>query len=150
MNRYWVKGEVPSDVVGITRWQATAEHPAEWGGTSWDDWFGDEWVSPDASRDRLKSKSNRPRVFVSYKKDDYKEAKDVVEEAERADFDYWLDVEDPILNAIGNLSGPQHSIAIASVIEVALLNCSHVVAIITDQTRGSMWVPYEYSRIKED
>jgi len=36
------------------------------------------------------------------------------------------------------------------VIEVALLNYSHVVAIITDQTRGSMWVPYEYSRIKED
>ena len=76
MNRYWVKGEVPSDVVGITRWQATAEHPAEWGGTSWDDWFGDEWVSPDASRDRLKSKSTRPRVFVSHRKDDYKEAKD--------------------------------------------------------------------------
>jgi len=34
VNRYWVKGEVPSDVVGITRWQATAEHPAQWAGTS--------------------------------------------------------------------------------------------------------------------
>ncbi len=54
---------------------------------------------------------SRPRVFVSHRKDDYKEAKDVVEEAERSGFDYWLDVEDPILNAIGNLPGPQHSIA---------------------------------------
>ncbi len=54
VNRYWVKGQVPSDVVGIARWQAMAGHPTEWGGTSWDHWFGDERLSADAVRRRLK------------------------------------------------------------------------------------------------
>ena len=38
--------------------------------------------------------------------------------------------------------------AIAAIIEMALLNSTHVVAIMTANTKGSEWVPYEYGRVK--
>ncbi|MCB1085869.1 MAG: hypothetical protein KDM63_02390 [Verrucomicrobiae bacterium] len=66
-------------------------------------------------------------------------------------FNYWLDVHDPNL-AAWNLQPdtPQKSIAIAAIIEMALLNCSHVLAIVSGNTPGSAWVPYEYGRVKID
>jgi hypothetical protein len=41
------------------------------------------------------------------------------------------------------------ALAVALQIEMALLNCSHIVAVYTDNTPGSTWVPYEYGRVKE-
>lgn len=32
---------------------------------------------------------------------------------------------------------------------MALLNCTHVIACMTPDTRGGMWVPYEYGRIRK-
>ena len=37
----------------------------------------------------------------------------------------------------------------ALAIEMALLNCTQVIAAITPQTPGSAWVPYEYGRVKD-
>jgi hypothetical protein len=39
--------------------------------------------------------------------------------------------------------------ALAYYIETALRNCTHVIAVITPNTRGSMWVPYEYGRARD-
>src|SRR5207302_2641867 len=41
------------------------------------------------------------------------------------------------------------AVAMASVIEMGLLNCSHVIALITPNTKGTLWIPYEYGRVKE-
>jgi hypothetical protein len=37
----------------------------------------------------------------------------------------------------------------ARIIEMALLNSTHVIALITTNTAGSKWVPYEYGRAKD-
>ncbi|HEV8482632.1 MAG TPA: hypothetical protein VGV87_03655, partial [Blastocatellia bacterium] len=46
------------------------------------------------------------------------------------------------------MSNSQTSAAIASVIEMGLINSTHVLAVITQNTMGSAWVPYEYGRVK--
>ena len=43
----------------------------------------------------------------------------------------------------------QSAAATAGIIEMALLNSTHVVAVMTPNTAGSQWVPYEYGRVKE-
>ena len=66
-------------------------------------------------------------------------------------FEYWLDVLDPILaktNSSTSLSPQQRSVLIASIIEIGLLNSSHLIAAITANTATSRWVPYEFGRVK--
>lgn len=88
----------------------------------------------------------RPRVFVSHRQGDEIYAKRIAYLADRAGFEYWLDVVNlPPPAAIATMS----AITVALRIEMALLNCSHIVAVYTDITPGSTWVPYEYGRIKE-
>jgi len=61
--------------------------------------------------------------------------------------DFWIDVLDPQLSMI---NGTQLlAVATAGIIETALLNCSHLIAVMSPETRGSAWVPYEYGRVKE-
>jgi hypothetical protein len=84
------------------------------------------------------------RVFVSHKKEDRDEALRTAWLVSQAGHAYWLDILDPQL-AGSNLS----PIRTAEVIEMALLNCTHLIALITSQSRSSRWVPYEYGRAKE-
>jgi hypothetical protein len=66
--------------------------------------------------------------------------------ADQAGFYFWLDVVNlPPPSVIAKMN----SLSIALRIEMALLNCSHIVAVYTDITPGSTWVPYEYGRVKE-
>ncbi len=92
----------------------------------------------------------RRRVFISHRRADTMLAKQAARAARQAGCEYWLDVEDPTLAWLTRntaLEPTTHSAAIASSIEMALLNCTHVLAIITPHTAGSMWVPYEYGRV---
>ena len=93
-----------------------------------------------------------PRLFVSHRQTDAKAALRIAYLACTAGFNYWLDILDPKLAALG-ASGAgtpyQLAIATAAVIEMALLNCTHVIAVITDNTPGTLWVPYEYGRVKD-
>lgn len=91
------------------------------------------------------------RVFVSHKQADVAQAERVAYLACKEGFEYWLDVLDPNLASVSSSGAtPQHSsAAIAAIIEMALLNCTHVLAVITQNTRGSQWVPYEYGRVKD-
>ncbi|MBM3300176.1 MAG: toll/interleukin-1 receptor domain-containing protein [Deltaproteobacteria bacterium] len=96
-----------------------------------------------------------PRVFVSHRQVDEDYARRVAWLADQAGFDFWLDVLDPNLQMLnqmfaGAAVGPvQRALAIANVVEMALLNSSHVLAVMTPNTQGSQWVPYEYGRAKD-
>jgi hypothetical protein len=93
-----------------------------------------------------------PRVFVSHKREDADLARCLAWICNRQHFEVWLDVLDPNLNAVGKsqLAREQKALLTAGIIEMGLLNCSHVLAVITPKARDSRWVPYEYGRVKDD
>jgi hypothetical protein len=118
----------------------------------------EQWL--DNIRQVPTKKSDCPRVFVSHRQNDKKRALRIAWIAWEEGFDYWLDIIDlaPALDrqiaAVERRHGRkmtefQKSVLTAAIIEMALLNCTHVLAAITDNTSGSMWVPYEYGRVKE-
>ena len=90
---------------------------------------------------RLKTKC----VFISHRQSDAQEAQRFAQYLKAHNIDYWLDIHDPILTT----GAPLSPFAIANIIEIALINSTHVVAIITDNSKGSEWIPYEYGRVKD-
>jgi hypothetical protein len=102
----------------------------------------------------VKSTPQVSRLFVSHrqKKDDRDWALRAAFLATQKGFYFWLDVLDPILPLVNhlNLNPQQKAIVTAVVIEVGLLNCSHVLCMVTPNSAGSLWVPYEYGRVKTD
>jgi TIR domain len=84
------------------------------------------------------------RIFISHKKENRDEALRVAWLAQQEGHYYWLDILEPTLQ--GGLLTP---LQIAGVIEIALLNCTHVIALITPESVKSRWIPYEYGRAKE-
>lgn len=101
-------------------------------------------------RRMLKKGLTKPRVFISHRRSDLAPALEVKNAADANGFDYWLDVEDPKLSALG-YHPDKKAVAVltAAIIEMALINCTHVLAVMTPSTAGSLWVPYEYGRITE-
>ena len=95
-----------------------------------------------------------PRLFISHRRADVEPARRVALLAKQAGFEYWLDVEDPNLGAFGLAPSPQgQALVVAAVIEIALINSSHLLAVITRNSFGanpSAWIPYEYGRVKDD
>lgn len=91
-----------------------------------------------------------PRLFISHRMADFGYAERIAWLASQHGWDYWLDVHDPGLAAINSLtlSPKSKALAVALIIEVALLNCTHVLATITNNSPGSAWIPYEYGRVK--
>lgn len=114
--------------------------------------FGYTWLFDP----NLFTNNKTPRVFISHRQADETEAVDIANRAWKAGFNYWLDVFDPNLQSLnkllanGNssLSKVQECFAIASIIEMGLINCSHVLVVYTRNTKGSNWIPYEYGRVK--
>ena len=93
----------------------------------------------------------QPRVFISHQRRDKNRAVTISKLAKKMGFDYWLDVHDPALRLATLNPNPdpvQQSLIVAILVEMALLNCSHVLAIVTRHTAGSLWVPCEYGRVK--
>jgi hypothetical protein len=92
--------------------------------------------------------SSTKRLFISHRQIDAQEAKRIAQIASTKGWAVWLDVEDPTLQSIPSGNDPRHAVIIAAIIEMALLNCTHVVALMTDNSQGSTWIPYEYGRVK--
>ena len=93
----------------------------------------------------------QPRVFISHQRRDKNLAVTISKLAKKMGFDYWLDVHDPALRLATLNPNPdpvQQLLIVAILVEMALLNCSHVLAIVTRHTAGSLWVPCEYGRVK--
>jgi len=95
-----------------------------------------------------------PRLFVSHRQADTALAERVAYLADDAGYDFWLDVLDPALYQLklflktAHLTPQQESKAIASVIEMGLINCTHVLVLMTPNCVGSEWIYYEYGFAK--
>jgi TIR domain len=91
------------------------------------------------------------RVFVSHRAADAPLARTIAQIVANTGYGYWLDVEDPVLLWANNqpVQSPAYEILVAAIIEIALLNSSHVIAAMTPNSAGSKWIPYEYGRAKE-
>jgi hypothetical protein len=94
--------------------------------------------------------STRPTVFVSHQRADACKAERIAWQATEVGFDYWLDIHDPLLSFANSASTatPIRAVLIAAIIEIGLLNSSHIVAIQTKASLASHWVPYEFGRAK--
>jgi hypothetical protein len=101
-----------------------------------------------------------PRVFVSHRQIDEGDARRCAWLSWDKKFDYWLDVIDldpqrnkqvQAFQATWNrpLTPFEEMVLLAAIIEMAILNCTHVLALMTSNTAGSQWVPYEYGRVKD-
>ncbi len=92
-----------------------------------------------------------PRVFVSHRLPDGKFAEQIAWQASQAGKDYWLDLHDATLQLANRTIPPGHphyALIIAAIIEMALLNCTHVIATHSKNSLGSKWIPYELARAK--
>jgi hypothetical protein len=98
---------------------------------------------------------SQPRVFVSHRMADAPYAERIAWLAsQNAGLEYWLDVHDPVLRFASAALPPGHpvyAITVAAIIEMALLNCTHVIAAHTPPPtnttwRPSQWIPYELAR----
>lgn len=116
-------------------------------------WSSLHWAEPDrAASDFLgqvltQRAATKRRLFISHTRTDTNLALDVVSWCNSVGLDYWLDVLDPSLNAVPK-SSSYYALTIAAIIEMALLNCTHVLVVYTDDAATSRWVPYEYGRVK--
>lgn len=86
-----------------------------------------------------------PTVFVSHRHADAALAASLATDIKSWGYDVWLDIWDPQLQSV---PPGAHPAVIAAIIEMALLNSTHVLAVMTANTKGSSWVPYEYGRVK--
>jgi hypothetical protein len=91
-----------------------------------------------------------PRLFVSHRQCDRDYALRAAWLATQLGFRFWLDVLNPVLQSLPhrNLPPQQQALVTAIVIEMGLLNSSHVLALVTPKSPGSLWIPYEYGRVK--
>lgn len=92
-----------------------------------------------------------PRVFISHQKADAVRARDIASLAKTEGFDVWLDVLEPALHFPNRLAPTpeQRALAVATIVEMGLLNSTHVLALMTTAAERSRWVPYEYGRVKD-
>lgn len=121
---------------------------------------GLRWIERIRSSDPPPQPSRGSRIFVSHRQIDDDAALQIAWLAWDEDTDYWLDVIDldatrnPQIKALETglgraLTNEEKGILTAAIIEMALLNCTDVIAAMTANTAGSQWVPYEYGRVKE-
>jgi hypothetical protein len=89
-------------------------------------------------------------VFISHQRADAHLGERVACLADYRDVDYWLDIHDPTLVRLGAtpLSPLVRSLLIAAIVEIALLSSTHIIALHTQNSLASRWVPYELARAK--
>jgi hypothetical protein len=96
--------------------------------------------------ERIKDGILKKKVFISHRQTDRKKAKWLANYFKSIQVDTWLDIID--LKIVSDNPKNTQPIAIANMIEMALLNCTHVVALMTPRSAGSAWIPYEFGRVK--
>ncbi len=110
-------------------------------------------IDTEWSQNRSASVSSRqPVVFVSHQRADIAEAERIAELAWQRGIDYWLDIHDPVLKLATQTISPndaRYPLIIAAIIEMALLNSSHLIAVHTANSPASKWVPYELGRVRD-
>lgn len=144
-NRY---DEMGNDVVGLNAWREfrqrfpfeDRESEIAWG------WL--ELIRAEGRRAKASAPRPCPRVFVSHKQEDKDLALDVAWKIHGQGFDVWIDIIN--LPKLPAPKGLNRAVLLAAMIEMGLINCTHLVAVMTKNTVPSRWVPYEYGRVKDD
>ena len=96
--------------------------------------------------DLIGSGKLKKRVFISHRQTDVKKSKWLANYLNGIGVETWLDILD--LKLKPNQKYVNRRIALANMIEIALLNCTHVLALMTPKSAGSAWIPYEFGRVK--
>ena len=149
-----LQGRFPSNSIGEQPWRRLVEDIENLRGgappEAYHSIFDRFLTSADSLRHRWPP-HDECRLFISHRRNDVAEARDIAAIAKQEKYGYWLDVEDPVLQYANNspIQSPAREILIASAIEIGLLNCSHVIGVMTSHTHGSKWVPYELGRAKQ-
>jgi len=84
--------------------------------------------------------SSDPCIFISHKREDKKEASDLAKYIEEAGIDVFFDANDENLNNPEVLKNPA---LVTNAINDALSKSTHMIAVISNKTKESWWVPYE-------
>jgi hypothetical protein len=104
------------------------------------------------SVDRIDPNLVKDCVFISHRQKDWRRAEEVAKIVSATGRDYWLDIHDPMLLWINgtktNIGTSAGAILLAAIIEIALLNSTHVITLHTANSAGSAWIPYELGRAK--
>ncbi len=129
--------KLSEDVIGVNLWERSFNR-----GMPISEVRGFESFIEDKSRFLRRFKIKR--VFISHRQNDKDKALEIADFLEKHGINYWVDALDPELSNSGNTA-----VQIANIIELALLNCSHVLVLMTNNSYGSNWIPYEYGRVKE-
>ena len=98
-----------------------------------------------------RARAKRPDcVFISHQRADAYRGERVACLADHRSVDVWLDVHNPTLRWLNAnpVSPAVRSLLIAAIVEIALLNSTHVIALHTASSLASRWVPYELARAK--
>ena len=93
--------------------------------------------------------SSSPCIFISYRSTDTRAASAVASYLMHSmDCDVYYSDNDARLKEAVSTGNDE---AIVTSIDRALMACSHLLTIVSNQTKGSWWVPYEFgaSRIKD-
>lgn len=75
------------------------------------------------------------KIFISHKKEDSEQANIIANELRRFGIDFYLDVLDPRINDSGE--------ELSNYLLDKLNQCSHLLAVLSYNTRLSWWVPFE-------
>lgn len=79
-------------------------------------------------------------VFISHKYEDLKAAREIAEYIQDSDIDVYLDDND---DGLQEAAENNDSEKIVKCIETALKSSTHILVLVTENTRKSWWVPYE-------
>jgi len=84
--------------------------------------------------------SSDPCIFISHKKEDKNEASELAKYIEESGIDVFFDANDTNLNNPEILKNP---VLVTNAINDALSKSTHMIAVISNKTKESWWVPYE-------
>lgn len=97
-------------------------------------------------KEAAEASSITPCVFLSHKSEDNDAVKDIAKYFSDAGIDYYLDVDD--VNLQTAVKNNDHK-KISEFIELGINNSTHVLPIVSEETKSSWWVPFEIGFAKK-
>lgn len=83
-----------------------------------------------------------PRVFISHRFPDKATARALARYFEFLELHYYLDEEDDVLQRVVD-EGHSNDRGLVESIDAGIAHATHLIAVLSDRTMGSWWVPYE-------
>jgi hypothetical protein len=96
-----------------------------------------QWIIETKTNSYIKT---RPCVFISHKKEDKEACRQIAKYLSNAEIDYYLDENDKELQRAAEINNPHK---ITESIKKGIRNSTHMLAVISQKTYLSQWVPFE-------